>query len=93
MPDLKTTLHLDMLRQSTKKRKLPLRILRAIKKELVSGGIYGLEWGDPEVVKPLGFIRDRYVLPYVNAEQNAVEIGPAEVVGHDICLGSRSYML
>jgi cyclopropane fatty-acyl-phospholipid synthase-like methyltransferase len=76
MPDLKTTLHLDMLRQSTQKRKLPLRILRAIKKELVSGGIYGLEWGDPEVVKPLGFIRDRYVLPYVNAEQNAVEIGP-----------------
>jgi cyclopropane fatty-acyl-phospholipid synthase-like methyltransferase len=76
MPDLKTTLHLDMLRQSTQKRKLPLRILRAIKKELVSGGIYGLEWGDPEVVKPLGFIRDRYVVPYVNAEQNAVEIGP-----------------
>lgn len=76
MPDLNTTLHLDMLRRSKKRKKLLPRIFGAIKRELTSVGIYGLQWGDPEVVKPLGFIRDRYVLPYVDAERNAVEIGP-----------------
>lgn len=77
MPDLNTTLHLDMLHKAKgRSRSLPLRILRAIKKEIVSGDIYGLEWGDPEIVEPLTFIRDRYVLPYVNKERNAMEIGP-----------------
>jgi hypothetical protein len=76
MPDLNTTLHLDMLRRSGRRRNLVLRILRAVKREWCHGGIYGLEWGDPDVVQPLRFIRDRYVLPYVNAEQCAVEIGP-----------------
>jgi phospholipid N-methyltransferase len=76
MLDLNTTLHLDMLRQAKKRRSLPRRIMRAVKRELVSGSIYGLEWGDPETVQPLQFIRNRYVLPYVNAEGNAVEIGP-----------------
>jgi phospholipid N-methyltransferase len=76
MPDLNTTLHLDMLRRSERRRNLVLRILRAVKKEWRHGGIYGLEWGDPDLVEPLRFIRDRYILPYVNGEQCAVEIGP-----------------
>jgi ubiquinone/menaquinone biosynthesis C-methylase UbiE len=38
--------------------------------------IYGLEWGDPELVPPLRFIRDQYVQPYVNPQQVALEIGP-----------------
>src|SRR6266404_3701743 len=76
MPELKTTLHLDMLRRSGRRQNLVLRILKALKKEWCYGGIYGLEWGDPETVEPLRFIRDRYVLPYVNAEQCAVEVGP-----------------
>jgi len=38
--------------------------------------LYGLEWGDPDVVSPLQFIRDKYVLPFVNSAQVAVEIGP-----------------
>src|SRR3982074_882216 len=76
MPDLKTTLHLDMLKRSKRRRNVLLRILRAMKREWRRGGIYGLEWGDPDVVEPLQFIRDRYVLPYINAEQCAVEIGP-----------------
>jgi hypothetical protein len=58
MPDLNTTLHLDMLRRF-KRRSLGWRILGAIKKELSSGGIYGLEWGDPDLIPPLGFVRDR----------------------------------
>lgn len=41
-----------------------------------SNYIYGLQWGDPEIVDPLKFVRDRYVLPYVNSGQHAVEIGP-----------------
>jgi len=52
------------------------RILRAIKREISYGGIYGLEWGDPDLVEPLAFIRDRYLLPYVKANQCGVEIGP-----------------
>jgi ubiquinone/menaquinone biosynthesis C-methylase UbiE len=65
-----------MLRDSKRRRNLPLRIFRAIKRELSYGGIYGLEWGDPDLVPPLGFIRDRYLLPYVNEDHCAVEIGP-----------------
>jgi hypothetical protein len=76
MPNLSTTLHLDMLRRSKRRRNPALRILRAIKRELSYGGIYGLEWGDPELVEPLRFIRDRYLLPYVNNNDCAVEIGP-----------------
>src|ERR1700730_7017465 len=76
MPDLNTTLHSDMLGQFKTRSSLVLRILKAIKKELSYGGIYGLEWGDPDLVAPLGFIRDRYDLPFVNEDQCAVEIGP-----------------
>jgi hypothetical protein len=76
MAYLNTTLHLDMFRQAKKRKSLPRRILRAVKRELIFSGVYGLEWGDPETVQPSQFIRDRYVLPYVNAEGNAVEIGP-----------------
>ena len=75
MPDLNTTLHLKMLRPK-KKRKLLPRIFAAIKKELKSPNVYGLQWGDPDIVRPLRFIRDQYVLPYVSSEHTAVEIGP-----------------
>lgn len=76
MPDLNTSLHLDMLNRFKKRNRLPLRLLKAIKKEIFSKNIYGFKWGDPDVVAPLKFIRDRYVLPYVNATHTAVEIGP-----------------
>jgi len=76
MPDLNTSLHLDMLNRFKKRIRLPLRFLKAIKGEIFSKEIYGLQWGDPDVVPPLRFIRDRYVIPYVNAKHNALEIGP-----------------
>ena len=76
MPDLNTSLHLDMLNRFKNWNRLPLRLLKAIKEGIFSKNIYGFEWGDPDVIAPLRFIRDRYVLPYVNAEHNAVEIGP-----------------
>lgn len=76
MPALNAGLHLRML-SKFKRRNMPLRrLFRSLKRDIFSRNVYGLEWGDPEVVEPLQFIRDRFVLPYVNAAQHAVEIGP-----------------
>ena len=75
MPDLDTTLHLDMLdrwrRENTLAKRLSLAWGTALQNPL-----YGLEWGDPETMPPLQFVKDRYVLPYVNPSHAAVEIGP-----------------
>ncbi|MEI9982735.1 MAG: class I SAM-dependent methyltransferase [Aliidongia sp.] len=74
--ELGTTLHTDQLARSRRARSLPIRIARAIYRELTRGpAIYGLEWGDPDVWTPLQFIRDRYVLPFVKPEHVAVDIG------------------
>lgn len=75
MPDLSTSLHLDMLARSRRENSFLKRIFRAFRRDL-SRPLYGLEWGDPEVVSPLNFIKERYVIPYVNARHKAVEIGP-----------------
>ena len=64
-----------MLKRSNGRQGLLIRILKAIKREVADRGIYGLEWGDPEFVEPLRFIRDRYLLPQVNNDHCAVEIG------------------
>jgi hypothetical protein len=50
-------------------------MVRAFRRTL-SPPLYGLEWGDPDIVPPLTFIKERYVLPYVNAQHTALEIGP-----------------
>jgi SAM-dependent methyltransferase len=52
------------------------RVLPSFRRSPATKGVYGLEWGDPDYVEPLKFIRDRYVLPYVDPAQTAVEIGP-----------------
>lgn len=79
MPELDSPLHLEMYRRFQQRSKLPARLRRAaqaVRKELLSPPVYGLAWGDPEEVPPLRFIRDRYVLPYVNPTHVALEIGP-----------------
>jgi SAM-dependent methyltransferase len=76
MPDLNTSIHVDMLRDYKRRSSFPRRLKRAVQVLLSSGDLYGLDWGDPEVAPPLAFIRDRYVLPYVNPAQAALEIGP-----------------
>jgi SAM-dependent methyltransferase len=79
MPDLSTRLHTEMLSTSGKRRStrsLPRRLYRAVRRELAGGGLYGMEWGDPDTVEPLRFVRDRWMLPYVRGDQVAVEIGP-----------------
>jgi cyclopropane fatty-acyl-phospholipid synthase-like methyltransferase len=76
VPDLSTSMHIDMLREFKRRRALPVRLFRAIKQELFSPPIYGMEWGDPDTVQPLQFIRDRFVLPFVRDDHTALEIGP-----------------
>jgi hypothetical protein len=79
MPDLSTQLHTEMLTTSGRRRSrrsLPRRLYRAVRRELSSNGLYGMEWGDPDTAAPLKFVRDRWVLPYVRSDQIAVEIGP-----------------
>ena len=74
--DLGTSLHTDQLAHARRARLLPVRIVRAIYREVTRGPeIYGLEWGDPDVWTPLQFIRDRYVLPFVDPAHTALDIG------------------
>jgi ubiquinone/menaquinone biosynthesis C-methylase UbiE len=75
MPDLDTDLHLNML-AGYRKGGVVRRLLRAIKRELQTPTIYGLEWGDPETNPPLKYLRDKYVRAYVNPEHVCAEIGP-----------------
>ena len=39
-------------------------------------GLHGLDWGNPPAVLPLLRIRDQCPLPYVNADHQAIKIGP-----------------
>jgi len=38
--------------------------------------IYGYEWGNPNSSEMLMGVRDRFILPYLNRELTALEIGP-----------------
>lgn len=77
MPDLTTTLHTDMLRDSRRRHSLPRRLYRGLRSALTNNGhVYGVEWGDPETVEPLRHVKDHWLLPYVNRQHTALEIGP-----------------
>ena len=93
MPDLNTTLHLDMYNRFKRRNSLASRVLRTLRGTLPSKEIYGLDWGDPEIVAPLKFIRDQFVLPYINRNHSAVEIGPGGVGGRGIYSSSETCML
>jgi ubiquinone/menaquinone biosynthesis C-methylase UbiE len=58
------------------KRKLLNRLKSALKMIFSSGDIYGLEWGDPEIVPPLGYVRDHFLKPYLFPDATVLEIGP-----------------
>jgi SAM-dependent methyltransferase len=75
LSDLTSTLHTEQLKRESRGRWLPLRIARAIRREWVTGGIYGIQWGDPDTWTPLQFIREHYVLPFVNPGHTALDIG------------------
>ncbi len=64
MPTLDSPMHLEMLHKA-----------RAAG-QITRDGLYGLDWGDPQAVLPLRRIRDQFLLPYVNPDHKAIEIGP-----------------
>lgn len=76
MPSLATTIHTDMLRNYHRRNRLSRRVYEAIRGVSGARPIYGLEWGDPETVAPLKFVKDTYLAPHLNREHTAVEIGP-----------------
>ena len=75
MPNLDSLLHLDMLRKG-KRRGLAWRLGAAAKALFRPAPLYGMEWGDPEISPPLGYLRDHFVKPYVSPAATIVEIGP-----------------
>jgi cyclopropane fatty-acyl-phospholipid synthase-like methyltransferase len=75
MPKLNTKLHLDMLSRGKHQRKFVTRLRMAID-VLQRKDIYGLEWGDPEQVSPLSYVREHFLAPYVKEESTILEIGP-----------------
>lgn len=76
MPGLDTDIHLNMLRDYRRSHDFLHRVRDAIKSIISKKDIYGMAWGDPETFGPLRFIRERYLMPYVNSQDVAVEIGP-----------------
>lgn len=76
MPKLNTPLHLEMYSTGKRNRSLTSRIRNAIKVLLAKNDVYGIEWGDPEVSPPLGYVRDHFLAPYLSPDTTVLEIGP-----------------
>jgi hypothetical protein len=57
MPPLDTRLHLDMFRRGKRQRSISHRLKAAIDALFARNNVYGLEWGDPEVLPPLRYVR------------------------------------
>lgn len=64
MPDLTTDLHLRMLAEAHRSGKV------------TGDRVYGMTWGDPDVVPMLRYVRDRFLLPFAGPDKTVVEIGP-----------------
>ena len=64
MPKLGSPMHVAMLQTARKNG------------QIERDGLYGLQWGDPQTNPALHWVRDHYLLPYVNPDHSAVEIGP-----------------
>jgi ubiquinone/menaquinone biosynthesis C-methylase UbiE len=76
MPDLDTSLHLDMLHDYERQNGLLSRFHRAVRELVSPRRFYGIQWGDPETSGPQVYMRDKYVLPYVKPDRVGLEIGP-----------------
>lgn len=64
MPDLDSPMHTYMLEEA------------AANNKIGEDGVYGMHWGNPQTDPHLRLIRDRWLLPYVNPDHVALEIGP-----------------
>ena len=80
MPNLDDPIHLDMYQDHRRKtsfwRKLLARAFTAAVRISAVPQIYGYEWGDPGSCPPLVYVRDHFVVPYIDSSQTALEIGP-----------------
>lgn len=76
MPDLDTSLHLDMLHDYERQDSLRSRFHHAVRALVSPRRPYGLQWGDPETSGPQVYMRDKYILPYVKPDHVGLEIGP-----------------
>jgi len=76
MPELDTPLHVDMLKEYHDQNTFVHRVRRAVREVVFPNRFYGLQWGDPELSGPQVFMRNKYVLPYINPKHIALEIGP-----------------
>jgi cyclopropane fatty-acyl-phospholipid synthase-like methyltransferase len=70
MPELDSPFHINMLHRIKQKGQVER-----------FGGIYGMNWGDPqkddtEHNRRMRFMRDKFLLPYVHPDFTCVEIGP-----------------
>jgi len=62
MPDLESTIHLDMLNH-------------AKSANFYGKEIYGLQWGDPDKDQNLIVVKEKYLEPYIDPNKVCVEIG------------------
>jgi SAM-dependent methyltransferase len=76
MPKLDTTLHLEMLHGGQRRHRLAARVKQAVRLVLGTNIVYGVEWGDPESVEPLRYVRGHFLKRYVTPETTVLEIGP-----------------
>jgi SAM-dependent methyltransferase len=58
------------------RRSRAIRLIAAVRRELRTRPLYGMEWGDVDAVPPLGFVREHFVAPYVRPDHVGLEIGP-----------------
>lgn len=76
MPNLETTLHLEMLEGGRRRMRFPMRLRKAIRLLFGTGLVYGLEWGDPDEIPPLRYVRGHFLQRFVTPETTVLEIGP-----------------
>lgn len=76
MPKLNTSLHLDMYQNGKNRRSFWKRLKKAYEILIKKDHLYGLEWGDPENVPHLAYVKEHFILPYISKEANVLEIGP-----------------
>jgi len=76
MPELDTALHLEMLRGGQRRHRLAARMKQAVRLVLGTDVVYGVEWGDPESVEPLRYVRQHFLRQYITPESTVLEIGP-----------------
>ena len=75
MPEFDSQIHVRMLESGKRTRRLTARLKKAFQVLVGKDDIYGLEWGDPDNNTPLSYVKDRFLLPYINPNATVLEIG------------------